>query len=252
MPYIDLNCDMGEGAGSDEQLMSFITSANIACGFHAGSSDTMAHAVRLCKQYRVAVGAHPSFPDRENFGRKEQACTPEEVYAWVQAQVQALQYIAAQQGLAVVHVKPHGALYNQAAREPQLAAAIAQAVKDINPHLVLVGLSGSFLISEAAARGLATASEVFADRTYQDNGSLTPRSQAGALIEEEAASVQQVLDMVTAGKVKAISGKEIQLQAQTICLHGDGPHAVPFAKAIHTALISAGITIQPLHQLLNK
>ena len=249
MRYVDLNCDMGEGAGHDEQLMPVITSANIACGFHAGDAETMAQTIRLCKQHRVAVGAHPSFPDRDNFGRLERPCTPEEVYNWVQEQVQTLQRIAQQQDARVMHVKPHGALYNQAAREQRLAAAIAHAVKDINPQLVLVGLSGSFLVSEAAALGLATASEVFADRTYQDDGSLTPRSQPGALTEEEAASVQQVLHIIREGKVKALSGKEVPLQAQTICLHGDGPHAVPFAKAIYAALANAGISIQPLHAL---
>lgn len=250
MLSIDLNCDMGEGAGNDEHLMPFITSANIACGFHAGDAGTMAQTIDLCKQYGVAVGAHPSFPDRENFGRQERPCTPEEVYSWVQEQVQALQHIAAHQAVPLVHVKPHGALYNQAARDRQLAAAIAQAVKDLDPRLVLVGLSGSFLISEAAALGLAAASEVFADRTYRDDGSLTPRTQPGALIEEEAASVQQVLQMVTKGTVKSLAGKDVPLQAQTICLHGEGPHAVPFAKAIHAALTDAGISIQPLQSLL--
>lgn len=249
MLSVDLNCDMGEGAGNDEQLMPFITSANIACGYHAGDADTMAQTIRLCKQHGVAVGAHPSFPDREHFGRQERQCTPEEVYSWVQEQVQSLQRIATQHAVPLVHVKPHGALYNQAAREQRLATAIAQAVKDLDPRLVLVGLSGSFLVSEAATLGLATASEVFADRTYQEDGSLTPRSQPGALIDEETASVQQVLRMVTEGKVRTLPGKDVPLQAQTICLHGDGPHATSFAKAIHAALTRAGISIQSLHLL---
>lgn len=249
MQHVDLNCDMGEAAGNDEQLMPFITSANIACGYHAGDADTMAQTIRLCKQYHVAVGAHPSFPDRENVGRKERECTSEEVYGWVQQQVQALQRVAEQNRVPVVHVKPHGALYNQAAREQRLAAAIAQAVKDINSRLVLVGLSGSFLISEAAALGLVTASEVFADRTYQDDGSLTPRTQPGALIDEEAASIQQVLQIVSTGYVTALSGKKVPLEAQTICLHGDRPQAVQFAKAIHSALQSKGVALKPLYQL---
>lgn len=244
MQYVDLNCDMGEGIGNDEQLMPFITSANIACGYHAGDKDTMLQTIRLCQQYQVAIGAHPSFPDRENFGRLEKACTPTEVYNWVLEQVQMLQGIAAGLGATVVHVKPHGALYNQAAREQVLAAAIAQAVKNSNTQLVLVGLSGSCLISEAEAIGLRTASEVFADRSYQDDGSLTPRTQPGALIEEEAASIQQVLQMVKRGSVKALSGKEVRLRAETICLHGDGKQAVPFAKAIYETLKKEGIAIK--------
>jgi 5-oxoprolinase (ATP-hydrolysing) subunit A len=246
MQHVDLNCDMGEGTGNDEQLMPFITSANIACGYHAGDAETMLQTLQLCKQYMVGAGAHPSFPDRANFGRLEQPCTPTEVYQWVQQQVQELQRLAIPLGINLVHVKPHGALYNQAAREQGIAAAIAQAVKDLDPQLVVVGLSGSYLVSEAEALGLTTASEVFADRTYQDNGSLTPRTQAGALIEEEAASIQQVLDMVKAGRVKALSGKAVPLKAQTVCLHGDGKQAVRFAQAIREALEKEGVMIKPL------
>jgi 5-oxoprolinase (ATP-hydrolysing) subunit A len=248
MQHVDVNCDMGEGIGNDAQLMPFITSANIACGYHAGDADTMIQTLRLCKRYKVAAGAHPSFPDRDNFGRSEQLCTPAEVYQWVQQQVQELQRLAAQLSIDVVHVKPHGALYNQAARDQHLAVAIAQAVKDIDPQLVVVGLSGSYLITEAEALGLATASEVFADRTYQDDGSLTPRTQPGALIEEATASIQQVLQMVKQGSVTALSGKEVPLKAQTICLHGDGKHAVRFAKAVREALESEGIGIQSLQK----
>ncbi|HYH15424.1 MAG TPA: 5-oxoprolinase subunit PxpA [Flavisolibacter sp.] len=247
MLYVDLNCDMGEGMGNDEQLMPFITSANIACGYHAGDRNTMLQTIRLCQHYQVAIGAHPSFPDRENFGRLERVCTPAEVYNWVLQQVQILQSVANELGAGVVHVKPHGALYNQAAREHHLAAAIAQAVKDCDAQLVLVGLSGSCLITEAEAIGLKTTSEVFADRSYQDDGRLTPRSQPGALIEEEAASIQQVLQMVKTGSVKALSGKEVPLRAQTICLHGDGKQAVPFAKAIQETLRKEGITIKAFY-----
>ncbi|ANE51716.1 5-oxoprolinase subunit PxpA [Flavisolibacter tropicus] len=248
MQHVDLNCDMGEGIGNDEQLMPYITSANIACGYHAGDAETMMQTLQLCKQFRVAAGAHPSFPDRANFGRLEMSCTPVEVYQWVQLQVQALQLLASQLDINLVHVKPHGALYNQAAREQQLAAAIAQAVKDIDPHLIVVGLSGSYLITEAETLGLTTASEVFADRTYQDDGSLTPRTQPGALIEEEAASIQQVLQMVKQGSVMALSGKDVPLKAETICLHGDGIHATRFAKALRKTLESEGITIQSLQK----
>jgi UPF0271 protein len=244
MQRMDLNCDMGEGMGTDEQLMPFITSANIACGYHAGDKNTMSQTIRLCKQYGVAIGAHPSFPDRENFGRLERDCTEAEVYDWVRQQVQALQQLALHQAMVVTYIKPHGALYNQAARSQRLAAAIAKAVKDLDPQLVVVGLSGSYLISEAEKLGLTTASEVFADRTYVDDGSLTPRSQPGALIEDEADSIWQVLQMVTRGHVKALSGREVPLSAQTICLHGDGPKALPFARAIRQALEKEGIAIR--------
>ena len=247
MHYIDLNGDVGEGAGNDEQLMQFITSANIACGYHAGDEDTMAGSIQLCQQYNVAIGAHPSFPDKENFGRAERQCTAAEVYNWIKLQVQALNAIATTHGATLKHIKPHGALYNQAARDRSLAQAIAQAVKDSNQQLIIVGLSGSYLISEAKASGLTTASEVFADRTYQDDGSLTPRTQPNALIEREADSIQQVVQMVKQGTVYSLSGKIVRLEAQTVCLHGDGPHAVAFAKAIHDACARENIIIKPFY-----
>jgi 5-oxoprolinase (ATP-hydrolysing) subunit A len=232
----DLNCDMGEGIGNDEVLMPFITAANIACGYHAGDENTMRHTLLLARQYGVAAGAHPSFPDRENFGRTNMACTPQQVYDWVTEQIKTLQQLAADYNIKLHHVKPHGALYNKAAKEEELAKAIAQAVKDTDQNLVLYGLSGSHLISEAKSLGLQTASEVFADRTYQDDGSLTPRSQPNAMIEEEATAVQQVLQMVQQQTVITVSGKQIPIVAETVCLHGDGKHAVTFAKAVHEAL----------------
>jgi UPF0271 protein len=247
MHTIDLNCDLGEGAGNDEQLMPFITSANIACGYHAGDENTMAATVQLCLQYKVAIGAHPSFPDRANFGRTAMQCTPAEVYQWVQQQIQLLQAIAVKHNTSVHHVKPHGALYNQAAADPSLAMAIAQAVKDSKEQLVLVGLSGSYLVSKAKAIGLTTASEVFADRTYQEDGSLTPRTQPNALVADKESSWQQVSQMIKQGTVTALSGKLVPLQAQTICLHGDGQHAVTFAKTIYEACLQEGIAIKPFH-----
>ena len=228
----DLNCDMGESIGNDELIMPYITSANIACGYHAGDEETMLQTILLSKKYNVHIGAHPSFLDRENFGRREMKKSPEEVYDLVSKQIKLLQKIAADNNAALHHVKPHGALYNMAAKDKALAKAIAQAVKDCDENLVLFGLSNSFLISEAKLIGLKTANEVFADRTYEDDGSLTPRTQVNALIENADEAIQQVLMMVKDGKVKTVSGKEILIVAETICIHGDGEHAVDFAKAI--------------------
>ena len=233
---IDINCDMGEGIGNDEELMPFITSASIACGYHAGDEQTMRDTVLLAKKYGVAVGAHPSYNDREHFGRIEMECTPEEVYGLVVHQVKALELIASECGVALHHVKPHGALYNRAAREPLLAKAIAEAVWACNKDLILYGLSGSFLVSEGQAAGLATWSEAFADRTYGDDGSLTPRKEANALITDPAAAVRQVESIVREGAVTSVNGIRISLLAQTICIHGDGPSAVLIAKAIKERL----------------
>jgi UPF0271 protein len=232
----DINCDMGEGIGNDEAIMPFITSANIACGYHAGDEATMRKTVLLAKEAGVAIGAHPSYPGRENFGRTEVNLTAEEVYELVTKQVKLLQDISAACGAVVHHVKPHGALYNKAAKDAGIANAIAQAVKDTDKNLVLYGLSGSCLISEAKAIGLKTAGEAFADRTYQDDGSLTPRSQPDALIEDEAISVRQVLQMVQEKRVTTISGKLIPIVAETICIHGDGKNAAALARKIREAL----------------
>ena len=236
MLLCDLNCDMGEGIGNDELIMPYITSANIACGYHAGDEEKMRQTILLAKKYNVNIGAHPSFLDRENFGRTEIKKSPQEVYDLVSKQIDLLQKIAADNNAVLHHVKPHGALYNMAAKDKQLAHAIAKAVKESDKNLVLFGLSNSFLITEAKAIGLKTANEVFADRTYQDDGSLTPRLQPNALIENSDEAIQQVLMMVKQKKVKTVSGKEIPMTAETICIHGDGRYAVEFAKAIRSSL----------------
>jgi len=227
---------MGEGIGNDEAIMPFITSANIACGYHAGDKDTMRSTILLAKKYNVHAGAHPSFPDKENFGRKEMQFLPQDVYHLVMAQLKLFQTIADECEAKFHHVKPHGALYNMAARELVLADAFALAVKDFNGHLIVYGLSNSFLISEAKRLGLPTKSEVFADRTYQDDGSLTPRSQTIALIQDEEKAMQQVLQMVQHKTVTTVSGKEIPIVAETVCIHGDGKNAFVFAKVIFNAL----------------
>jgi 5-oxoprolinase (ATP-hydrolysing) subunit A len=233
---IDINCDMGEGIGDDAALMPYITSANVACGFHAGNGDTIRNTISLALKHAVHIGAHPSFRDKENFGRAEMQLPLDKLYAIVIEQLIKMDLIAKEKGASLHHVKPHGALYNMAAREAKLARVIAQTIKDFRDDLILYGLSGSYLISEAKAMGLQTKSEVFADRTYQDDGSLTPRSKTNALIEDEAQCVQQVLQMVQEGVITTVSGKVIPIVAETICIHGDGKNAVQFAKAIHEAV----------------
>jgi UPF0271 protein len=243
MKSCDLNCDLGEGKGNDAAIIPFITSANIACGYHAGDENTMRETVLLAKRHGVAVGAHPSFPDRQNFGRTEQETSAQMVYELVAQQLNIMQKILLDLDVTLHHVKPHGALYNMAARTPVLARAIANAVYDFNPALVLYGLSGSASIFEAETRGLKTGSEVFADRTYQDDASLTPRKQADALIADEQVGLKQVLQMVQTGCVMSTSGKRVPIVAETICLHGDGANAAAFAKAIYHQLKAAGISI---------
>jgi UPF0271 protein len=247
MARIDLNCDLGEGAGHDAELMPLITSASIACGAHAGDEATMRASIALARRHGVAIGAHPGLADRENFGRVEQAMMPEEVFQLVLTQTRSLQRLAREAGGRVVHVKPHGALYNLAARDPRLAEAVAQAVGEADPQLVLFGLAGSCSLSAARARGLAVASEVFADRTYQPDGSLTPRGRPDALIHEESVAVAQVLRMIREGRVRATTGTDVAITADTVCLHGDGPQAVAFALKLRAALAGAGIVVQAVN-----
>lgn len=251
MLTVDLNCDMGEAfgpwpMGRDAELMRFISSANIACGFHAGDASTMRKTVELAKENGVAVGAHPGYPDLQGFGRRNMSLSPGEVYDQVIYQVSALRGICETQGVPLCHVKPHGALYNQAARDERLAAAIADAVRAVDPRLILVGLSGSELIRAGQAMGLTTASEVFIDRTYQPDGSLTPRSEPNALIEEADLAVSQALQMIEQGTVTAVEGNEVAIRAETICIHGDGEHAVDFAAAIRREFESRSIRLAAL------
>ena len=235
---------MGEGCGNDAELMKFISSANIACGYHAGDDKTMQDTVRLALINRVAVGAHPGFPDEEDFGRKPRSVEPKEVYKIVLEQVATLRDVCKELGAKLHHVKPHGALYNQAAKDRQLAAAIAQAVGKAGGDLILYGLSGSYLISEGQAAGLRTASEVFADRTYRSDGALTPRSDIHALITDVDYSVRQVFEMVAAGHVTAVTGESVPIQADTVCIHGDGDSAVLLARTIVEALTSRGVQVE--------
>lgn len=243
---IDINCDMGEGIGNDEFLMPYISSASIACGYHAGDEHTMRQTVDLCLNYNVVIGAHSSFDDKENFGRNEMHLSPEEVYELVTRQINSLAKIVNEKGARLHHVKPHGALYNMAAKDFVLANAIAKAVKDIDTTLILYGLAGSHSINEAMKLGLKTANEVFADRTYQDDGSLTSRKQPNAMIEDTDEAIGQVLQMIKNKTVRSVSGKQIAIHAETICIHGDGEHAVEFAKAIHHHLKKESIDIKAI------
>ena len=238
MNRIDLNCDLGEGAGHDATLMPLITSANIACGGHAGDDATMCATVALAQKQGVAIGAHPGFADREHFGRHELALSAEEIWALVLKQIVALRAFT-----TLRHVKPHGALYNLAARDATVAGAVADAVRAVDAKLILFALAGSELVRAGRSHGLRVAEEVFADRTYRADGSLTPRSQPDALIGDEDRAVAQVLRMIHEGKVRATDGTDVSIKADTLCLHGDGPHAVAFAKRLNVELRKAGIEL---------
>ena len=249
MRSIDLNCDMGEsfGAwkmGNDAEILPLVSSANIACGFHGGDPGTIAETVRTALRHGVAIGAHPSYPDREGFGRREMGLTPREIFNAVVYQVSAVKGICESQGGVLHHVKPHGALYNRAAKDPEVSAAIAEAVYAVDGGLFLYGLSGSFLVSEAEKTGLRTVSEVFADRTYLDDGSLTPRSRPDALIADAVSASEQALRMAESGEVSSIDGNAVTVRAETICIHGDGPHALEFAAAITGLLRESGVEIK--------
>lgn len=240
---IDLNADLGEGCGNDAALLQLVSSANIACGFHAGDAQTMLTCVREALRNGVAVGAHPSFPDRENFGRTAMHLPPDIVYAQTLYQIGALAAMVCAEGGKLHHVKPHGMLYNQAADDVALADAIAGAVYDVDPELILVGLAGSELIRAGERYGLRTRQEVFADRGYLHDGRLVPRSAPGALIDDDNLALAQTLDMVLEGRVRSITGEFVDVQAQTVCLHGDGEHALLFARRLHSAFVQRGVMI---------
>ncbi|WP_134705809.1 5-oxoprolinase subunit PxpA [Rahnella sp. CJA17(1/100)] len=240
---VDLNADLGEGCGNDEALLQLVSSANIACGFHAGDAQTMQQSVRRALKYGVAIGAHPSFPDRENFGRTAMQLPAETVYVQVVYQLGALAAITRAEGGHMVHVKPHGMLYNQAATEAVLADAIARAVHAVDPALRLVGLAGSELIRAGERLGLQTRQEVFADRRYQNNGSLVPRTQPDAMIESDELALDQTLSMIQQQKVLSREGVWVPVNAETVCLHGDGEHALTFARRLRHAFAEQDIQI---------
>lgn len=239
--FLDVNADLGEsyGAwtmGNDNELLPLITSANIACGYHAGDPSTMRRTVASALRQGVALGAHPSLPDLMGFGRREMALTSEQVYDIVVVQVGALQAVATTQGASLHHVKAHGALYNMAAKDLGYAQAVAQAVYDVDPSLVLYALAGSEQVRVARSLGLRVAEEVFADRSYQSDGSLTPRNQPGAFITDVDKAIKQVLRMVTESTVETLHGELIPIHADTLCIHGDHPSAPALAAALYAAL----------------
>jgi UPF0271 protein len=229
--------------GQDEDLMQFVSSVNIACGFHGGDPSVMRKTVAHAVKRKMAIGAHPGYPDLQGFGRREMRLSPEEVYDLVLYQIGSLMTFVKAAGAVLRHVKPHGALYNTAAKDKSIAAAIANAVRDADANLILVGLSGSHLIDEGKAAGLKTASEVFSDRTYQEDGSLTPRSSPNALHTNAGVAASQVLQMVKYQEVIAVSGKRVPVKADTVCIHGDGTQALSFAKAIVTILTQNNVLI---------
>ncbi|PUF89473.1 MULTISPECIES: 5-oxoprolinase subunit PxpA [unclassified Geobacillus] len=245
---VDLNCDFGESfgiyrLGEEKEILQYVTSVNVACGFHAGDPLVMRKTVQMALEQKVAIGAHPGFPDLLGFGRRNMAVTPEEAYAYVVYQIGALAAFVKAEGGKMSHVKPHGALYNMAAKDTALAEAIAKAVYDVDPTLILYGLAGSELIRVGKKIGLRTASEVFADRTYQQDGSLTPRSDPRALIVDEQEAVLQVLAMVKEKRVRSLQGIDVPIEAETICIHGDGKKAVLFAQRLYEALQKEGVDV---------
>lgn len=255
MYFVDLNCDLGESFGNykcgmDEEVIPFISSANVACGFHASDPIVMTKTVDLAKKNDVAVGAHPGYPDLVGFGRRNLAVSPAEVKAMVQYQVGALQAIARAQGVQVYHVKPHGAMYNMAGKDEKLAEAICEAIYEVDPRLILLGLSGSEMLKAAERIGLRAAKEVFADRAYEEDGSLVARSKPGAMITDEDEAIQRVVRMIKEGKVTAISGKDIEVQADSICVHGDGEKALAFVEKIRKALMREGVEIKALKEIV--
>ena len=245
---VDLNADLGEGAASERALLALVSSANIACGFHAGDPGSMMRSILAAKAAGVAVGAHPSLPDRENFGRRERPVTPNEIWALVAYQVGAFQAIATSLGVRPHHVKPHGALYNMAARDSALAEAVAQAVFAVDRSLILFAPGGSALARAGAAIDLRVAREAFADRNYLPDGSLVPRTRSDALLHDAEAAAERVLRMLRENVVRAVDGSEVAIQADTICVHGDTPEAVAFAKNLRAQLEGAGIAVSAPEQ----
>jgi len=247
---VDLNADVGESFGAyrlgrDEDIMTCITSANIACGLHAGDPSVMQETVALAARHGVAVGAHPGYPDLQGFGRRDLTMSPVEIKNCVIYQVGALLGFCRAAGVVLSHVKPHGAMYNRAARDPAVALAVAEAVKAVDPGLVLLGLAGSESVKAARAVGLRGKGEVFADRAYNPDGSLVHRARPGALIEEPRVVARRAVRMVTEGRVASVTGEDVQVIADTICLHGDHPRAVEFARLVRSALVEAGVEVRP-------
>jgi UPF0271 protein len=253
MKKIDLNCDLGESFGAytlghDTAVMSHISSANIACGFHAGDAQVMEKTVALCKEAGVSIGAHPGFPDLQGFGRRNMAVLPQEVKAYVTYQIGALAAFCKAARVRLCHVKPHGALYNMAAKDSALAAAVAEAIYAVDPTLTLLALSGSQMLLAARAVGLPCAAEVFADRGYEADGTLVARTKPGAMVTDAAEAVRRVVRMCREGKVRSVTGEDVEIEPQSVCVHGDGAEALDFVRSLRAALTAADILVQPFRQ----
>lgn len=240
---IDFNCDLGEGFGDDAAIAPWISSASIACGGHAGDGPSMRRAISLCLEHGVAIGAHPSFEDPAGFGRRELPATPEDAHRLVRRQTEALAEAGARAGTSLHHVKPHGALYNLAARDDAIAQAIAEAVRSIDHALWLYALAGSRLVQAGRAAGLRVAPEAFSERRYAADGQLARRDLDGAVIDGLAPSLDQVRAMLQDGAITTIDGGTLVIEAETLCLHGDRPDAASFARALRTALEAEGVTV---------
>ncbi|MDY6985291.1 MAG: 5-oxoprolinase subunit PxpA [Candidatus Thermoplasmatota archaeon] len=255
MKHVDLNSDVGESfgvykIGADEEVLKHVTSANIACGFHAGDPLVMERTIELAVKNSVAVGAHPGYPDLMGFGRREMKASNEEVRAYVKYQLGALSAFATAKGVKVQHVKAHGAMYNMAAVDYNTARTIAEAIYEVDRELILLALAGSEMVKAAKDTGLKVAEEVFADRAYNEDGTLVQRGKQGAMIEDENLAIGRVIVMVKEGKVKAITGKEIRIRADSICVHGDSPKAIAFVKRIREGLRGAGIKVTPMKEFI--
>ena len=247
--YIDINCDLGEadlatGTGNEEAIMPFISSVNIACGFHAGDPLTIERTIRSAIRHGVSIGAHPGYPDREGFGRRPLKMSHEELRAMILYQAGAVKAMAEAAGARMRHIKPHGALYNTAAVDYELSMTIARAVKDLDSSLILVGQSGSQMIKAAREAGIACASEVFADRAYNDDGTLVARSIEGAVLHDTETMIARVIRMIKEKVVETVSGKTIPIEAETVCIHGDNAAAAEFVKKLAEALRAEGIAIR--------
>ena len=253
MYRVDLNSDLGESFGNytlgmDEEILQYVSSANVACGWHAGDPLVMEKTVALAKRCGTAVGAHPGFPDLMGFGRRNMVITPDEAKAYVRYQLGALYAFAESQSVRIQHVKPHGALYNMAAVDEKLARAMCEAVYEFDPEIIFMGLAGSKMIEMAEAVGLRAASEVFADRAYNDDGTLVSRKLPGAVIKDKDLAIRRVVRMVKEGKVESVNGTDIAIRADSICVHGDNPKALEFVKNIRETLIAEGVEIKNLSE----
>lgn len=255
MNKIDLNCDLGESFGAykiglDSEVIPFISSANVACGYHASDPVVMSKTVKMCKEYGVHIGAHPGFPDLLGFGRRNMNVSPSDAKAYVMYQIGALDAFCKANRVKIQHIKPHGALYNMAGKDYNLAKAICEGIYEINSAYILLGPSGSILLKAAEDTGLRSASEVFADRAYTDDGSLVPRTSEGAMITDENIMISRVVRMIKNGEVETISGKIIPIKADSVCVHGDGAKAVEFVKLIRKELTESGIEITPIDEII--